>query len=96
MHQHDNRWPMFRRVLRQAQRMDDMMQRLDVDPALAARRDQGMAFARARTVCLFCPAAAQCERWLAEATGTPEPPGFCPNAAFFAACRRRVPLPHTA
>jgi hypothetical protein len=80
---------MFNRVLQQAARMEDMMERIGVDLALAAREDHGQAYARARTICLNCPAAPQCERWLAEPDGASEPPLFCPLAAFFAACRRR-------
>jgi hypothetical protein len=82
---------MFNRVLHQAQRMDDMMRRLGADPALAARRDEGEAFARARTVCLVCPYQEACGLWLAQNADAAEPPAFCPNAAFFAAARK-VPV----
>jgi hypothetical protein len=77
---------MLDRVLQQAQRMEDMMRRLGVDPAVAARKEQGTAFARARGVCMRCPSAPQCARWLAQSAGTglAEPPRFCPLAAFFA------------
>jgi hypothetical protein len=95
MRDSDKRWPMYNRVLQQAQRMDDMMRCLGADPALAARQDEGEAFAHARTVCLVCPFQAPCGRWLAQATDVVEPPGFCPNAAFFAAARRKVPVPHS-
>ncbi|HWE16821.1 MAG TPA: DUF6455 family protein [Hyphomicrobiaceae bacterium] len=89
------RWPMFDRVLRRARRMDDMMERMGADPALAARQDHGSAYARARTVCLVCPFTEHCERWLAQASVEPAPPRVCPNAAFFAASlRRRVPVQH--
>ena len=77
-------WPMFTRVLQQAQRMDAMMERLGVDRALAARKDEGRAFAQARLACLHCLSASQCEWWLAHVEGAPEPPAFCPLAAFFA------------
>src|SRR5262245_32559696 len=88
MRDSDKRWPMFNRVLHQAQRMDDMMRRLGADPSLAARLDEGKAFARARVVCLVCPFEDACRRWLAQATDAAEPPAFCPNAKFFAAVRR--------
>lgn len=75
--------------------MDDMMERMGADPALAARQDQGSAYARARTVCLVCPFTDDCGQWLAQASGEPPPPRFCPNAAFFASSRRgRVPVQH--
>jgi hypothetical protein len=93
MHRHTTRWPMFNRVLQQAQRMDAMMERLGVNPALAAREDRGRAYARARAVCLRCPSAPLCERWLALPSGAPEPPPPCPLAAFFASCRRPGPGP---
>jgi hypothetical protein len=83
----DMRWPMLNRVLQQAQRMDQMMDRLGVDAGAAARIQDGKAFARARTLCLFCPAVKSCELWLEQSAVAPEPPSFCPNAEFFALCR---------
>jgi hypothetical protein len=94
MRDNDKRWPMFNRVLHQAQQLDEMMRCLVVDPALAARQDEGEAFARARIVCLVCPFAEACRRWLAQAEQATEPPGFCPNAEFFATSRRKVPVSH--
>ena len=90
MHQHDMRRPMFNRVLQQAQRMEDMMKRLGVDPGLAARQEQGRAFPRARTICLLCPSAGRCERRLVQAKDNPEPPDFCPITSFFASRHRQV------
>jgi hypothetical protein len=78
---------MFNRVLHQAQRMDDIMEHLGVDPAFAARQDGGRAFARARAVCLVCPFTEACRRWLAQGRDRTDPPGFCPNRTFFSAAR---------
>jgi uncharacterized protein DUF6455 len=94
MHDNDKRWPMYRRVLHQAQRMEDMMRHLGVDPAPAARQHDGQGFARARIVCLVCPYAEACGSWLTLAGDAAEPPDFCPNAEFFAAARK-TPIPHT-
>lgn len=85
---------MYNRVLHQAQRMDDMMRRLGVDPALAARLDEGQAFARARVVCLVCPFAEACGRWLHQDAAVSEPPAFCPNAGFFTAARPKLSVPY--
>ncbi len=88
MHEHDKRWPMYERVLQQAQRMDEMMERLGVDPVLAAREAHGDVMARARAVCTVCPFAQPCGLWLASLSEPQDPPGFCPNRAFFASFRR--------
>lgn len=88
MQMHEKRWPMFNRVLEQAQRMDRVMDRLGVDPVFAARQDHGKAFARARAVCLVCPFAEACKEWLRHGGDACEPPGYCPNSAFFASFRR--------
>lgn len=88
MQEQGMRWPMLNRVLQQARRMDRMMDRMGVDPGRAARLQDGRAFARARTACLFCPVPRLCEQWLEQATGTPEPPAFCPNADFLTMCRQ--------
>ena len=45
--------PMLARVLRQADLLDQVMQRLGVDPVAAARVDNGIAFYEARTKCDF-------------------------------------------
>ena len=48
-------WPMLNHVLSQAELMDQMMSRLGVNPAVAARIDRGAAFYEARTRCIDCP-----------------------------------------
>jgi len=81
--------PMLERILRQAEMMDQMMQRVGVDPATAARADRGMACYEARTRCLSCRSERQCFDWLARAGSQPplEPPEFCHNAEFLRRCR---------
>lgn len=37
--------------------------------------------------CAFCPAGAECEDYLAGGQACDSPPGFCPNAGYFALIR---------
>jgi hypothetical protein len=78
-------WPMFERVERQAQRLHEMMEYLQVDPARLAR--QGDAYAEARTRCLFCTTSDECRRWL-DGPRQCARPEFCPNLPLFEACVR--------
>jgi hypothetical protein len=80
---------MTRRVERQARRMHDMIQRLDVDTAALARLRQGDAYAEARTRCLWCGTSDLCLRWLDSPERRPARPGFCPNLSLFERCKRR-------
>ncbi|HEY7383792.1 MAG TPA: DUF6455 family protein [Beijerinckiaceae bacterium] len=76
---------MAKRVECQARLMGEMMDRLGVDPAAAAREGRGAAFASASRACLLCSHATECRQWLDE-PGRTAPP-FCPNAPFFARVR---------
>ena len=76
-------WPMFRHVERQTQHMGEMMERLHVDGAAAARHQDGVSFAQARTNCILCRSTVQCSRWLEGAPGAEHPSRFCANIAFF-------------
>ena len=82
-------WPTLNHVLSQAKLMDEMMSRLGVNPAVAARVDQGAAFYEARTRCIACPSVESCRCWLATLEASPRPPNFCPNEAFFEDCVKR-------
>lgn len=92
--QRTHTWPIFRHVEERAQRMADMMDRLDVDIVAAARLNHGNAFANARTTCLLCRAARDCDRWLHGDEGGRRPEEFCGNFAFFARCSRPNRRPH--
>jgi len=81
--------PMARRVERQACRMHEMMQRLDVDAAALARLRQGEAYAQARSGCLSCGTSYKCLRWLDDPLQAGRRPDFCPNLSLFDACKRR-------
>jgi hypothetical protein len=81
--------PMLNRVLRHAQLMDRMMERVGVDTAKAARIDKGVAWYEARTRCIACNSERECVHWLKrpQARAPSEIPEFCANAAFFRSCR---------
>lgn len=86
-------WPMYRRVERQALRLQDVMERLDVDPVALARLDAGRAFMAARSRCLHCGTTDLCLRWLEQAPTAGETADFCPNRRLLEQCRRkRLPL----
>jgi len=81
-------WPQTEMVWRQFARLDLALERLEIDPVLAARKSGGAAMANARDICRACLLQRECGRWL-------ERPGdacaileFCPNAAFFRECGR--------
>lgn len=81
-------WWMTRRVERQATRMHDMMDRLNVDRAALVRSRQGQDYAEARTRCLTCGSSDKCLRWLAGQRPTREAPTFCPNLRLFTRFRK--------
>ena len=74
------------RVRRQTELMDHMMQRLRVNPALAAGMDGGLGWYEAQTKCIFCPNVRRCCDWLEGSEPLPGPAEFCPNTAFFQGC----------
>lgn len=84
-------WPMFRRVERQARRMHEMMERINVDPRVLTRLRGGDAYAQARATCLFCGSCDKCLRWLDDPAKSGTRPEFCPNLSLFEACRRKSP-----
>jgi hypothetical protein len=77
--------PMLERVLRQAELMDRMTERLGMDRAALARIDQGMAWYEARSRCIACCRETVCRQWLETARAPAAPPDFCANAGFFRA-----------
>lgn len=81
-------WPMYRRVENRARRLQEMMQRLDVDAGTLARLRDGEAYAEARGRCLFCGTSDKCLRWL-ERSGDGARPEFCPNLALLQTCRHK-------
>jgi hypothetical protein len=81
-------WPMVRRVERQAMRMHEMMDRLDVDALALIRLSNGDVYAKARSTCLFCGTSDMCLRWLDGQIRSDRSPDFCPNLRIFQACKR--------
>ncbi len=81
--------PVDRSVERQAIRMRQMMDRLDVDPALLVRSRNGETYAEALSRCLKCVDSTECLRWLDGYLALEDGPGFCPNLKIFHPCRKR-------
>lgn len=74
------RWPLKGRVGRQAEFMNNVLRQLEVDVAVAVRKDEGRAFAGARINCLLCRNSGSYHNWLDDLEGSA---GFCRNAGFF-------------
>ncbi len=87
------RWWMTRRVERQASRIHEVMERLDVDGAALARLHQGQAYAEARARCVTCGTSDGCLRWLDSRPSSSERPEFCPNLRLFEEYQRPRPVP---
>lgn len=83
------RWWMTRRVERQATRMHEMMDRLDVDGAALARARRGELYAQARRRCVSCGTSDKCLRWLDEPSKSSKGADFCPNLSLFIAYSRK-------
>ncbi len=82
-------FPIFNRVQTQAATMDRMVEKVGVDPLVAVRVENGMAWYEARTRCLECRSAERCTAWLDCTThdGDADVPDFCPNNRFFQKCK---------
>jgi len=83
------KWWMTRRVERQATRMHEMMERLNVDAAQLVRARQGQDYAEARARCITCGTSDKCLRWLDKQPAAGGEPAFCPNLRVFARFRKR-------
>jgi hypothetical protein len=81
-------WPLTDRVWRQFAQLDVVLDRLKIDPVLAARKSGGTAMANARNTCLACVLQRECRQWLESGRDAAAILDFCPNAGFFRACRR--------
>jgi hypothetical protein len=84
----DMHWWMTRQVERQATRMHEVMERLNVDAAGLARANRGDTYAQARTRCLHCGASDKCLRWLDSEQAPKRAPDFCPNLSIFERFRK--------
>ena len=76
---------MLHRVLQQAELMDRVMERLGIDPVVAARRENGMAWYEARSQCIACHSERQCQEWLTRAPTEP--------SMFFRCCELQTKRP---
>ena len=79
-------WPQTERVWRQFARLDIVLERLEIDPMLAARKSGGTAMATARNVCLACIVQRECSRRLQGEQQVFSILEFCPNAEFLREC----------
>ncbi len=84
----DEHWPQTERVWRQFAQLDLVLQRLEIDPVLAARKSGGRAMANARDICLACLFQRECSQRLERGDDPRAVLEFCPNAGFFRECRR--------
>lgn len=82
------RFPVFNRVLTQADVMDRMLETLEIDPIDAARCDAGMSWFEARTRCIDCLNDRQCRQWLEQTRRAEAAPEFCANRDFLQQCRQ--------
>jgi hypothetical protein len=80
--------PPFSSIGRQAERMKEMIDRLDVDPLKLACLREGESYVQARLKCLDCSNADQCFQWLETSAPDVERPTFCPNLSLFELCKR--------
>ena len=64
-----------------AQRMRQMVRRLDVEILELAYADLGATYTKAGDICLNCKSVTECLRWL-DAAETARP-SFCPNLELF-------------
>jgi hypothetical protein len=79
-------WPQTERVWRQFARLDIVLERLEIDPMLAARKSGGTAMAKARDVCLACIVQRECCQRLQGEQQVFTILEFCPNAEFLNEC----------
>jgi len=86
-------WRQFRQVERQYRHFTAMVDKLGIAPIEAARFEGGRGLAVAQRTCLDCRHEDLCERWLDAAIVLKNPPPFCPNARFLAACRKASVTP---
>jgi len=80
--------PFSRNLERQAARMGEMVQRLDVDTFVLAYLREGDSYEEARMACFDCSNTTQCLKWLSGSALNSEPPTFCPNLSLFEFCKR--------
>lgn len=81
-------WPLTDRVWRQFAQFDIVLERLEIDPVLAARKSGGAAMANARDTCLACVLQRECRQLLDGGQDVLAILDFCPNAEFFRECLR--------
>lgn len=83
---------MFKRLIRNQERhaklMGEMMRRFGVLEAGDISMTGAMDLERASRTCMGCGTTVECERWMAETSGSEGAGAFCPNARVFAEMAR--------
>lgn len=79
-------WPLTDKVWRQFAQFDVVLERLEIDPMVAARKSGGTAMATARNVCLACIHQRECSQRLQGERQVFSILEFCPNAEFLKEC----------
>lgn len=87
MRSDQRQWLQSERVWRQFALMELVMERMRVDPLVAARKCGGTAMADARNTCLGCSFHRECRDRLERCSDLAGFAEFCPNAGFFRECR---------
>jgi hypothetical protein len=83
--------PTPRQVERQASRLSEMINQLNVDRGKLVRCRAGAAIVEARKKCLNCNSTCECLAWLDAHQPGRGAPCFCLNASLFEACRSSLP-----
>jgi hypothetical protein len=83
-------WSQAESVWRQFEFMDLVMEWIEVDQLVAARKCGGKAIADARNACLGCSFQSECRDWLERGSDLAGLAEFCPNAGFFRECRLSI------
>ena len=81
---------MYKRLIRQADLMDTMVDKLGVRPALEGRADQAGVMRRAANRCMSCTESAACQQWLDDHETASEAPQYCRNHDLFERLRRDI------
>jgi Family of unknown function (DUF6455) len=83
-------WPMYRNVERRAVRLQEMMRRLQANPAHLMRTANGECYMEARQKCVTCLSAEECLVWLDSEPDVVGEADFCPNREMFISARKEI------
>ena len=81
---------MYRRMMRKAGLMEQMIDTVEVRDALDQRSDHANVLRRAVNRCLTCAEPDACEHWLAEHEHADEAPSYCRNHDLFERLKHEI------